>query len=49
MEQSYDLETLLKLMSFSTLESIQLRKMTTTSFRVEMIFTFNTEAENETD
>lgn len=49
MEESYDLETILKLMSLSKMESLKLRKLTTTSFRVEMIFTFNTEVENETD
>ena len=41
MEQSYDIETILQLLSFTKMESIQLRKLTTTTFRVELVFSFN--------
>ena len=37
----YDIETILNLLSHANMESIQLRKMTTTSFRVEIVFSIN--------
>ena len=39
--KNYDIETIMELLSHANMESIRLRKMTTTSFLVEIVFSMN--------
>lgn len=43
MEMSNDIQTIKELLDLAKIESIHLRKLTTTSFRIELVFSFEGE------
>lgn len=47
MEMSNDIQTIKELLDLAKVESIHLRKLTTTSFRIELVFSLESEKQTE--